>query len=126
MRVRDYLASDFDRVKDIYLQRKYEFELPDLDHPLILSRKVLVDSEDIVRLAAFARLQVNAYLLVDGKWETPKMRLESMEKLQGAMIDRCKFFGVDEASAQVEPRFARRLKGLHWRPAPGVTVARNL
>lgn len=124
--IRDYRGSDYDRVVEIFRQREYEFKLPDLDSPLMLTRKVVVDSDDVVRIAAFARLQVNAYLLIDDTWATPQGRLDSIGMIQDAMTERCRFFGVDEASAQVHPRFARRLKKIGWRFAPGITVARNL
>lgn len=124
--IRDFVADDLQRVREIFQQRKYNFELPDMDNPLILARKVSTDENGIVRLAAFARMQVNAYLLVDGAWETPGRRLDAIGPLQEAMTERCKYFGIDEASAQVSPRFGRRLKDFGWIFAPGATVARNL
>jgi hypothetical protein len=124
--IRDFVADDLQRVREIFEQRRYNFELPDMDNPLVLARKVSTDEQGIVRLAAFARMQVNAYLLVDGDWNTPRGRLDAIGPLQEAMIERCRYFGIDEASAQVSPRFARRLKDFGWRPALGGTVYKSL
>lgn len=124
--IRDYQAADYDRVVEIFKQRAYEFKLPDLDSPLMLTRKVVADSDGVVRLAAFARLEVNAYLLVDSSWETPKARLDAISGLDDAMRERCRFFGVDEANAQVHPRFGRRLERLGWKPALGATYYREV
>lgn len=124
--IRDFVADDLQRVREISEQRKYNFALPDMDNPLILARKVSTDENGIVRLAAFARMQVNAYLLVDGAWETPGRRLDAIGPLQEAMTERCKYFGIDEASAQVSPRFAQRLANFGWKPALGNTVYKPL
>lgn len=127
MMLRDYRGDDHDRVQKIFHQRKYEFELPDLASPLILVRKVITDTNDIPRLAAFAKLQANAYLLVDNTWKTPIERLAAIQGLQDAMIERCQFFGIDEASAQVGYRFGRRLEDkFGWKAALGKTIYREV
>jgi hypothetical protein len=125
--IREYRGEDYDQVQNIFRQRKYEFALPDLASPLILVRKVITDTNDIPRLAAFAKLQANAYLLVDNTWKTPIERLAAIQGLQDAMIERCQFFGIDEASAQVGHRFGRRLEDkFGWKTALGKTIYREV
>lgn len=125
--IRDYRGSDHEQVQDIFRQRRYEFQLPDLASPLILVRKVIADDHDVARMAAFAKLQANAYLLVDSTWKTPIERLAAIQGLQDAMIERCQFFGIDEASAQVGYRFGRRLEDkFGWKAALGKTMYREV
>ena len=124
MKIRDLTEADFDRIREIYRERKYEFQLPDPKHPLVLIKKGLIDDEKLV-MAAFARLQLNAFLIVDGKWKTPIDRLEGVELIEEAMISAATAFGLDEGSIQVSKRFGQRLEALGWKQGLGVTYTRE-
>jgi len=121
MKIRSYTGKDFDRIRQFHSEAKFGFEMCDPSDVRVLIRECLVDDEGIVRMAAFGRAQVNAYLLVDGTWKTPEERLEAIEILEFAMIEKAKALGLDQATAQVDPRFGQRLKMFGWDKSIGET-----
>lgn len=125
MKIREYDEKDLKRVVELYRQDKKEFALPDPADARVAVKKCLVDSRGRIRLVGFGRLQLNAYLLVDGKWKTPAERLEAIEILEFAMIQQAKTLGFDQATAQVEPPFGRRLRTLGWHESMGQTYSRE-
>lgn len=125
MHIRSYTEADLERVTELHRCGKHEFELPDLADTRMIVKKCLVDEAGTVRLAAFGRVQVNAYLLVDGTWKSPQERLEAIEILEFAMVDQARIAGFDQVTAQVDPRFGRRLQMLGWQRSIGVTYHRE-
>ena len=121
MKIRDYQGKDFDRIWRFHSEAKFDFQMPDLNNNLVKIRKCLIDEVGIVRMAAFGRLQANAYLLIDGTWKSPEERLEAIAILEFAMIQEAKILGLDQATAQVEPRFGQRLKNFGWNKSLGET-----
>lgn len=121
MKIRTYTAKDFDRIRSFHSEAKFGWEFPNPDDKRVLIKECVVDEDGIVRLAAFGRLQTNAYLLVDGAWRTPEERLEAIEILEFAMIEKAKSLGLDQATAQVDPRFGQRLKNFGWDKSLGET-----
>jgi hypothetical protein len=121
MKIRSYEKTDFDRIRSFHSEAKYGWEFPNPEDKLILVKECLLDEDGIVRMAAFGRLQVNAYLLVDGKWKTPAQRFEAIEILEFAMITEAKMYGLDQVTGQVDPRFGKRLKLLGWEKSVGET-----
>jgi len=121
MKIRTYKKSDFDRIRQFISEGKFGFEFPNPEDPCVRIKECLVDDDGNVRLAAFGRLQANAFLLVDGTWKTPEERLEAIEILEFAMIEKAKLIGLDQATAQVEPRFGQRLKMFGWEKSIGET-----
>jgi hypothetical protein len=119
MRIREYSDADLARIK--LLHSKHAFELPDPADARVVIRKCVVDEKGIVRLAAFGRAQLNAYLFIDDEWRTPEERLEAIEILETAMIEQARILGFDQTTAQVEPRFGQRLKNFGWGKSPGET-----
>lgn len=125
MKIREYSEQDLDRVQKLHGRGEYDFELPELEDPRMIVKKCLTDDAGKIRLAAFGRLQASAYLLVDGTWKSPQERLEAIEILEYAMIEQAKIAGLDQVTAQVTPRFGRRLKQLGWERSIGVTYHRE-
>jgi len=121
MKIRSYTNKDFDRIRQFHAEAKFGWEFPNPDDKRVLIKECLVDEDGTVRLAAFGRLQVNAFLLVDGTWRTPEERLEAIEILEFAMIEKAKILGLDQATAQVDPRFGQRLKMFGWDKSIGET-----
>jgi hypothetical protein len=99
--------------------------MPNPDDPLVVIRECLIDDEDIVRMAAFGRLQANAYLLVDRTWKTPEERLEAIQVLEYAMVEKAKILGLDQATAQVDLRFGKRLEAMGWRKGMKTTFSKD-
>lgn len=125
MRIRDYTEADLARLEEIYETHKEEFELPDPFDVRVVIRRCLVDQRNKARIIAFGRVQLNAYLLVDGKWKTPEERLQAIGLLEQTMIEDARAKGFDEVTAQVSRRFGERLKDLGWIKSPGVTWNRK-
>lgn len=125
MRVRTYTEKDFARIQKFHSEAKHGFELPDPEHPCVLIRECIVDDRGVVRLAGFARLQANAYLLVDGKWKTPAERLEAIQILEYVMIEKGRVMGLDQVTAQVTPRFGKRLEDMGWSKGIGTTYSKE-
>lgn len=121
--IREYTAADLAAVKRLH---KGGFEFPDLTHPLVLVKKVLVDDADKVRMAAFGRLHINAMLFVDGRYKTPDERLAAIEELQKDMIAQAATFGLDIATTQAEGRFAERLRDMGWTRGFGEMFFRSI
>lgn len=127
LRVREYAPTDLARIEELYKYSKKDFELPDLDgDPSVVIKQCLVDKDGIVRLAAWGRAQLNAFLLMDRRWATPAERLEAIEILQFAMIEKTYAMGFDEVTAEASGRFAKRLLDLGWERAAGMTCRRGI
>jgi len=121
MKIRTYTAKDFDRIRRFHSEAKSGWEFPNPDDPRVLIKECIVDDDGVVRFAAFGRLQANAYLLTDGTWKTPEERLAAIEILEFAMVEKAKAAGLDQATAQVDPRFGQRLKCFGWDKSLGET-----
>lgn len=120
MKIRTYTEKDLARIKKFYSEAKHDFEMPDPEHTGFVIRECL-EEDGVVRLAAFGRAQLNAFLLVDGKWKSPNERLEAIQILEYAMIEKAKILGFDQTTAQVNPRFGQRLKEFGWAKSLGET-----
>jgi hypothetical protein len=112
--IRDYKPEDFERVKQIHQTRGYGFVLPNLEHPLMVTRKVLADEQDRVIMCVLGRIHINAILLVDGTWGTPETRLAGIVELQNEAMKAAGALGLDIATTQADGRFAERLKEMGW------------
>ena len=115
--IREYQPSDLAAIEQMH--NGNGFVMPQLDHPLMIVRKCMVDEDDVPRLAAFGRLHINALLFVDHHWKTPAERLEALKELQTNMLEEGRSHGLDIATTQMEGRFAERMKDLGWSPAWG-------
>ena len=126
--IREYTSGDLAEIKRIYRDEGYTFELPNLEHPLMLVKKVLADERaDHVRMAAFGRLHISALLFVDRKWGAPEQRLIAIRELQDEMLKGASEFGLDIATTQAEGRFAERIeKDLGWTRGWGTMYYRSI
>ena len=111
MRIREYTPADLETIEKLH---NGGFELPDFSHPLVIARKVLVDDDERVRMAAFGRLHVNAMLFVDKTYKSPAERLEAVNELQKELLARGRALGLDITTTQAEGRFAERLEDMGW------------
>jgi hypothetical protein len=125
MKIRTYQKADFDRVRSFGSEAKYGFEFPNPEDCRVVIKECLLDESGTVRMAAFGRLQANAYLLVDGTWKSPEERLEAIEILEFAMVEKAKLLGLDQATAQVDPRFGKRLEAFGWHQGIGTTFSKE-
>lgn len=115
MKIRDFQTSDIPPIRKLYTTQGYGFQFPDLEHPLVLVKKCVVDERDLVHMAAFGRLHISALMFVDPAWRTPLERYEAVKRLQEAMIAEAgEKYGLDMATTQMEGRFAERMKDQGW------------
>lgn len=117
MLIRPYKPEDLEAITRLHDNPAYQ--MPDLNHPLMVVRRVLVDENDVPRLAGFARIQANVVLFVDHSWLTPLERLDALEKLQNDMLNEGRIIKLDIVTTQMEGRFAERMQQLGWIKAWG-------
>lgn len=110
--VRDYLASDRQKLAEIHQKSGLDYQFPDLDHPLFFVRKVAED-ETGIRGAAVLKICAETMLLLgDGH---PKERFEIIKSLQDAVCAEAYMKGLGEIYADVpEIGFDKRLRQLGW------------
>ena len=120
MLLRDYSPSDFQAVKAIHESTQIDYSFPDINSPLFLVTKVIVDESGIVRACGGAYIQVETYLWMDpGEWADSSDKLTAIDALDGAVLRDCYLRGVDEAVLYLPPgmeRFGERLVDMGWRP----------
>jgi hypothetical protein len=117
MRVRNYLPSDRAAIERFYRSQGYIYALPIPDNKDILSCLVLESAGDI-RAAAILRLEVNAMLLMDHRWQKPQVRLIALQELHEAARKKAEEAGIEHANAwippEIENQFGPRLMELNW------------
>jgi len=120
MLLRNYLPSDFLAVKAIHEKTQIDYAFPDIDSPLFIVTKVIVDESGIVRACGGAYIQVETYLWMDpGEWADASDKLAAIHALDGAVLHDTYLKGVDEAVLYLPPgmdRFGERLVEMGWRP----------
>lgn len=112
MIIREFTPEDLKAVESMHGNPAYQ--MPQLDHPLMLVRKVVADEDGQPRMAVFGRLHINALLFVDHSWLTPEERLKWLMILQAHAMDEARSHGLDIATTQMEGRFAERMRELGW------------
>ena len=112
MKIREFRPEDLEKIERLHTNPAYQ--MPQIDHPLVLIRKCVVDENDEPRMAAFGRLLIEAILFVDHSWKTPQERFEALLELQGATMEEARTRGLDIAMTQADGRFAERLAQLGW------------
>ena len=110
--------ADKDALKALFDSHGFAYELPDPRGSDILASLVLEEG-NAVRAAAILRLEVNAFLLLDGNWATPRERWEALQVIHEAMRQRAEDAGIQEANCwlpeEIEKQFAPRIEELGWK-----------
>jgi hypothetical protein len=110
--IREYRPEDLEAIEKLHGNPAYQ--MPQLDHPLMLVKKVMADENDEPRMAVFGRLFISALLFVDHTWLSPKERMNALLVLQSAALEEARARGLDIAATQMEGRFAERMHDLGW------------
>jgi hypothetical protein len=128
MRIREWASDDLDQLKAIHRMNGYGFELPNIEHPLVLVKKVLADENNVARMVALGRLHINAMLFVDPHWNTPEYRFNAIVALQEEMLRDAGEKGLDIATTQADGRFAERLtmQPFNWTRGWGTMMYRDI
>ena len=126
MLIRTYEPRDREALERIHRGQGFGYVLPDLDHPIFLTKLVLHSDGEIVEkgliAAAALKLTAEAYLLIDPKVGTPQDRLLSIMALHEAVRQDAYRKGLHDVHAFLPPRvskgFGRRLRALGWQREP--------
>jgi hypothetical protein len=118
MKIREYAPSDLETLRKIHTSQSFDYEFPDLQSPLFVSRLIQEDGHGKITMAALARITCEIYLLADSAHATPRERLENLVALHRAAEVDLHRRGLDDAHAWLPPkiaeRFGRRLVQLGW------------
>lgn len=107
-----------DALRRMHAQQGFDYEFPNIDDPLFLSKIVLQDGAGEIAMAVLARLTCEIYLLMEPGKGTPWERFERLASLQKAGVSDLRARGLHDAHAWLPPpigrRFGRRLESLGW------------
>jgi hypothetical protein len=121
--IREYAAQDVNALRDIHARQGFDYALPDLSHPLFVSKVVLAkqDStakEEKILGAALLRLTAEAYLLLDPETGTPRERWQALLTLHAAAERDAWRRGLEDVHAWLPPglekKFGKRIERLGW------------
>jgi hypothetical protein len=117
MHLRDFKASDYEAVKELYVRQGFEYELPDM--AAFMEIQVVVDDSDKPVMVLAARPTVEMFLVLDKEWETPQWRLEAFKLIHEAMRGKLEAAGITDAHCwlppEIEKSFAKRLmRQFNW------------
>jgi hypothetical protein len=117
MSLRYYLSSDKSVLQSIFEAQKFEYDFPDLNSPLMLS-KIVLEERGIPVMAGISRLTAEGYFLIDPGWGTPEQRWHAfMAMHEAGRVDLLRR-GIEDCYAWLPPQlvkpFGRRLLRLGW------------
>jgi hypothetical protein len=130
MLIRRYRAEDAAALREMHGTQGYAYELPDVEHPLFVSKLVLEDDSGRAVMAVLARLTCELYLLADSKAGTPRERLNGFLALHGMAEHDLARKGLEDGTCWVPPKieksFGRRLARLGWAKDPWAAYSRRI
>lgn len=130
MKVRELRSEDAEKLKSIYVKRGLAEYFPNLNDALFLTKLVLVDDQDIPRIAGALRLEANSYVFVDPGWGTPLERWQAFLEIHKAVTEEASLKGLDQLTCQVPPQlekgFGKRIMRLGWNKLLWTTYAKGI
>jgi hypothetical protein len=118
MKVREYTPSDLEALRKIHARQSFDYEFPDLENPLFVSKLIQENTQGQITMGALARITCEIYLLADPDRDTPRQRLRNLISLHRAAESDLLRRGLEDAHAWLPPkiacRFGRRLNQLGW------------
>lgn len=114
---------------EIFQNQGLDYTLPPASK--FCSIQVIVDENDVPRIAIAARKTTEGFLLCDAEWESPAMRMEAIKMLHVAMAHDLEIKGYDDMNIWVPPQmeksFGRRLmKSFGWTKQMWPSFAKNV
>src|SRR6185437_5546225 len=110
--VRDLVASDEARLRELHAESGIGYEFPALESPLFIVKRVIADENGRPVIAATAKIIAETAILCDQNYLTPALRLKALEVLHEDMRQQLQAKGIDEVVAFVPPEkksFVRRM-----------------
>jgi hypothetical protein len=112
--IRDYEDKDLEAVEEIHRKQGFAYNLPQIDNPLFLVRKVR-EVDGRVVAAMFLRVTAETFLLVQG---SPESKGRSIEELQPEVLREAYEKGLSDIVCVVPPEiseaFAPVLSRMGW------------
>lgn len=124
MEVRAYQESDLARIREIHRKQGFAYPFPDLSDPVFAVGCVAEDG--VAQVAAFLKIQAEAYLFMDPEYATPRERWKALLSVHEAVRREAAEFGLSEVQVWIPPEmakktntgreapFVRKLKRLGW------------
>jgi hypothetical protein len=123
LRIREYTEQDLVALRAIHAKQGFDYALPDLNHPLFVTKVVLAkrdpeSKEEAILGAALLRLTAEAYLLLDPRLGTPRERWQALLALHAATERDAWRRGLEDVHAWLPPglekKFGKRIERLGW------------
>jgi len=117
MSVVDVAPEHHEEIRAIHAAGGLDYRLPDLESPLLIVKKAVVNERGEVIGACLLRLTAETILLLPPE-SGPKEKMDVMESLQPEVLRAAWEQGLDEISARIpeetEKIFEKRLRQLGW------------
>lgn len=114
--IRDYRPEDLPQIKAIHERMGIDYQMPDLDSPLCIVRKV-EEFDGVIVGALIGRIEVEAMLWLHPELE-PEEKFETIKRLHEPFIQDLWTMGIDNVvcwiEQAVESIFRKRLRVLGW------------
>src|ERR1700689_4606741 len=111
MVIRAATPEDYDDIRAIHAAQGFDYTLPDLNHPTMFVKSLLVSDKPIA--AVLGRLTSEAYLLIGNDWKSPTEKMNAICTLASTSMGQAKLRGVTDAflwcPPEIEKSFAKRL-----------------
>jgi hypothetical protein len=111
------MRSDESKLHALFETQGFEYEWPDLNSPLFLSKVVLEERNFPVMVLA-SRLTAEEYFVMDRDFGSPEEKWAAFVQLHEAAREDCLKRGLDDVFCHVPPQiavsFGRRLMRLGW------------
>lgn len=124
MEIRAYKQEDLQRIREIHRKQGFLYPMPDLSDPVFAVGCVAEDG--VAQVAAFLKIQAEAYLFVDSDYATPRERWKALLQVHEAVRRQAAALGLSEVQVWIPPElakktstgrespFVRRLEKLGW------------
>lgn len=120
MIVRDYEEADLPDLERMHEDNGFDYLMPDLTNPLVITKKVVLNDEGQIIGAAYTRIQAETFLLLDTSLDASG-KVEAINAVDAPLVADSQEQGLDQLVAYLPPkledRFNKRLKLLGWSPA---------
>lgn len=117
MIIREYVESDLKVLEGLHEKSGFEYSLPAPTSEKFFFRGVVEDDSGIA-MAAFLRLNAEAFLLCNADWRTPAWRYEAFRQLSGVGAEAARKAGAWDINAFLPPKigkqFGKRLNRMGW------------